>query len=164
MTYRVELAASAKADIRGQARWLCDNITPAAAEKWLDGLYKAIDTLQTRPLRCPFASESERFPEATHVSKHKPPPTAIESFDPQRDKIVGGPQCCPFRIGWKAFDHGTPGQDQPGGLPQEPHSLGDFRGNSRPDLALSATEVTPSPVLAARFDRCGRLGERVLAP
>ena len=29
----------------------------------MDGLYKAIDTPQTRPLRCPFAAESDKFPE-----------------------------------------------------------------------------------------------------
>jgi plasmid stabilization system protein ParE len=66
MKYRIELAATAKADIRGQAQWLRENVSPAAATKWLDGLYKAIDTLQTRPLRCqtrplrcPVAAESD---------------------------------------------------------------------------------------------------------
>jgi plasmid stabilization system protein ParE len=63
MTDRIELVAAAKADIRGQARWVRGNISPTAADKWLDGLYKAIDTLQTRPLRCPVAAESDRFPE-----------------------------------------------------------------------------------------------------
>ena len=63
MTYRIELAATAKADIRGQAQWLRENVSPASAGKWLDGLYKAIDTLQARPLRCPVAAESDRFPD-----------------------------------------------------------------------------------------------------
>jgi plasmid stabilization system protein ParE len=63
MTYRIDLAATAKADIRGQAQWLRENQSPAAADKWLDGPYKAIDTLQTRPLRCPVAAESDQFPE-----------------------------------------------------------------------------------------------------
>jgi plasmid stabilization system protein ParE len=62
MKYRIELAATAKADIRGQAQWLGGEVSPAAAEKWLSGLYKAIDSLQTRPLRCPFAAENDRFP------------------------------------------------------------------------------------------------------
>jgi plasmid stabilization system protein ParE len=66
MKYRIELAATAKADIHGQVRWLRENISPAAATKWLDGLYKAIDTLQTRPLRCPVAAVSDRFPEELH--------------------------------------------------------------------------------------------------
>jgi hypothetical protein len=37
MKFRIELAATAKADIRGQAPWLRDNVSPAAATKWLDG-------------------------------------------------------------------------------------------------------------------------------
>ena len=43
MTYRIELAATAKADIHGQAEWLRENVSPTAATKWLDGLYKAIE-------------------------------------------------------------------------------------------------------------------------
>ena len=63
MKYRIELAATAKADIRGQAQWLREQVSSTAADKWLAGLYKAIDTLQTRPLRCPIAAESDSFPE-----------------------------------------------------------------------------------------------------
>jgi plasmid stabilization system protein ParE len=66
MNYRIELAATARADIHAQARWLRENVSPAAATKWLDGLYRAIDTLQTRPLRCPVAAESDGFPEEIH--------------------------------------------------------------------------------------------------
>jgi len=43
-----------------------ENISPAAATKWLDGLYKTIDTLQTRPLRCSVAPESDKFPVEIH--------------------------------------------------------------------------------------------------
>jgi plasmid stabilization system protein ParE len=63
MKYRIELAATAKANIRGQAQWLYHEASPAAADNWLAGLYKAIDTLKTRPLRCPVAAENEKFPE-----------------------------------------------------------------------------------------------------
>lgn len=66
MTYRIELAAAARADIRSQAQWLRENVSLAAADQWLTGLYKAIDSLQRRPLRCPLASESDRFPEPIH--------------------------------------------------------------------------------------------------
>jgi plasmid stabilization system protein ParE len=62
MKYRIELAATAKADIRGQAQWLREQVSPAAADEWLAGLYKAIDTLQTRPLRCPVAAETISSP------------------------------------------------------------------------------------------------------
>lgn len=40
MTYRIELAATAKADIRSQAQWLRENVSAPAADKWLAGLYK----------------------------------------------------------------------------------------------------------------------------
>ena len=63
MNYRIELAATAKADIHSQSRWILEQISPAAADKWLDGLYKTIDTLRTRPLRCPVAPENDKFPE-----------------------------------------------------------------------------------------------------
>ena len=66
MTYRIELAATAKADIRSQAQWLREAVSPAAADKWLTGLHKAIDSLQTRPLRCPLAPESDRFHKPIH--------------------------------------------------------------------------------------------------
>jgi plasmid stabilization system protein ParE len=66
MKFRIELAVSAKADIRGQAQWLRENISPAAATKWVDGLYEVIDTLQTRPMRFPVAAESDKFPEEIH--------------------------------------------------------------------------------------------------
>jgi plasmid stabilization system protein ParE len=63
MNYRIELAATAKVDIRGQGQWLCNEVSPAAADKWLNGLYKTIDTLQSRPSRCPVAAENDKFPE-----------------------------------------------------------------------------------------------------
>jgi plasmid stabilization system protein ParE len=66
MKYRIELAATAKADIRDQARWLRENASPAVAEKWLTGLYKTIATLQSRPLRWPVAAESDKFAEEIH--------------------------------------------------------------------------------------------------
>jgi sensor domain CHASE-containing protein len=43
MKYRVALASTAKAAIHGQARWLRDEVSPTSAEKWLTGLYKAIE-------------------------------------------------------------------------------------------------------------------------
>ncbi len=63
MKYRVELAATAKADIRESARWLIDQASQAVADKWLAGLDKAMATLETRPQRCPVAAEGDKFPE-----------------------------------------------------------------------------------------------------
>jgi plasmid stabilization system protein ParE len=62
MNYRVELAETAKMDIRRQSQWLRDESSSAAAEKWLTGLYKAIDTLKARPSRFPLAVENDKFP------------------------------------------------------------------------------------------------------
>jgi plasmid stabilization system protein ParE len=63
MKYHIELAATAKADIRQQALWLRGEASPAIADRWLAGLYEAIDTLQTHPGRCSIAAESRKFPE-----------------------------------------------------------------------------------------------------
>jgi plasmid stabilization system protein ParE len=62
MRYRVEIAASAKADIHQAARWLSEQASPAAATHWLAGLDKAISTLERQPRRCPVAAESHKFP------------------------------------------------------------------------------------------------------
>lgn len=62
MRYRVEIAASAKADIREAARWLTEQASPAVATRWLAGLYKAMSTLERQPGRCPVAAESHKFP------------------------------------------------------------------------------------------------------
>ena len=63
MKYRSELTATAKADIREAARWRRDEVSAAAAETWLAGLYRAMSTLETQPLRCPVAAESHKFPD-----------------------------------------------------------------------------------------------------
>jgi plasmid stabilization system protein ParE len=70
MKYRVELAAAAKADIREAARWVRDRASPATADKWLAGLLKTINSLETRPLRCPVAAESHKFPTEIHELLH----------------------------------------------------------------------------------------------
>ena len=62
MTYRVEVAEVAKAEIRRQAGYLRTEASPASADKWLAGLNKAIATLANRPLRCPLAAETDKFP------------------------------------------------------------------------------------------------------
>lgn len=63
MKYRIELTATAKADIRESAQWRREEISAAAADSWLAGLYKAISTLETKPYRCPVAAESPKFPD-----------------------------------------------------------------------------------------------------
>ena len=65
--YRIELAASAKADIRETTRWIRDEVSPASAAQWLVRLDKAIGTLERQPLRCPLADEDDGFPEEIRV-------------------------------------------------------------------------------------------------
>lgn len=62
MKYRVEIAASAKANIREAANWLYEQASPAVATRWLAGLYGAMSTLEKQPERCPVAAESHKFP------------------------------------------------------------------------------------------------------
>jgi plasmid stabilization system protein ParE len=62
MNYRVEIAASAKADIRESACGLSQQASPAVATRWLAGLYKAMKSLGKQPGRCPVAAESHKFP------------------------------------------------------------------------------------------------------
>ncbi|SIO45558.1 Plasmid stabilization system protein ParE [Singulisphaera sp. GP187] len=61
MNYRIELAATAKADIRETTRWLRDEASQAVADRWLAGLDKAMATLASCPLLCPVAAENDKF-------------------------------------------------------------------------------------------------------
>ena len=70
MTYRIELADTAKADLQEATRWIRDEVSPAAADRWLAGLLKAANTLQKQPLRCPLAAESDKFPEDIRLLLH----------------------------------------------------------------------------------------------
>ena len=63
MKYRTELTGTAKADIRETMLWLRDNRSPGAADRWLAGLSRAIQTLERLPGRCPLIRESNRFPQ-----------------------------------------------------------------------------------------------------
>ena len=70
MIYRIEIADTAKADLREVTRWIRDEASPAAADRWLVGLLKAANTLQKQPLRCPLAAESDKFPEDIRLLLH----------------------------------------------------------------------------------------------
>ena len=70
MKYRIELAASAKADIREHAQWPRDHASRHIADPWPAGLYKTIDRLETRPTRCPSAAENHKFPEEIRELLH----------------------------------------------------------------------------------------------
>jgi plasmid stabilization system protein ParE len=61
--FRIEIAASAQADADAAYAWLAENVSPAFAETWYQGLFKQIETLTQHPQRCPIARESSKFPE-----------------------------------------------------------------------------------------------------
>jgi plasmid stabilization system protein ParE len=61
--YRLEITDRARDDADAAFEWMAENISPAFAEKWYQGLYKQIGTLTKLPTRCPVARESRKFPE-----------------------------------------------------------------------------------------------------
>ncbi len=60
MTYRVEVARTAERDLRAAHRWIAKR-APEAADRWLEGLAAAFDSLAQHPGRCPLAAESAAF-------------------------------------------------------------------------------------------------------
>lgn len=60
--YRVELTEPAKQEIAQAEDWI-DAESPAAAERWIEGLYDALDGLRTMPARCSLAPENENHAE-----------------------------------------------------------------------------------------------------
>jgi plasmid stabilization system protein ParE len=60
--YRVELTEPAKLEIAEAEDWI-DAESPAAAERWIEALYDALDGLQTMPARCPLAPENKNHGE-----------------------------------------------------------------------------------------------------
>jgi plasmid stabilization system protein ParE len=70
MTYRVIIEPTADQGIRHAYRWMTENRSQAAATKWFNALEKAIQTLETRPRRCPIAAENDKFPEEIRELLH----------------------------------------------------------------------------------------------
>jgi plasmid stabilization system protein ParE len=58
MSFRVEITATAFAEIRQSYLWMAEQ-SEAAAERWLDSLLAALETLADNPLRCSLAPEYE---------------------------------------------------------------------------------------------------------
>jgi plasmid stabilization system protein ParE len=78
--YRVEITARALAEADEAYAWMAENISPAYAEQWYQGLFRQIETLKRYPHRCPVAPESGRFTEEireliygkrTHKNKYR---------------------------------------------------------------------------------------------
>ena len=63
MTYRLRVTARAVGDADAAHAWIAEQISPAQAERWYQGLFEKMETLTRHPTRCPLAAESDRFPE-----------------------------------------------------------------------------------------------------
>ncbi len=67
MTYRVVFSATARTDIRENARWLNRQGSITAADRWYAELIKSLNTLRRLPERQPIAEEeSEHFGFTVH--------------------------------------------------------------------------------------------------
>ncbi len=56
--YAVELTDAARASIAAYARYIAvDGKAPKEAERWLEGIWDAVDSLEDWPRRCPTAEE-----------------------------------------------------------------------------------------------------------
>lgn len=62
MTYRVEIALTARDDLDEAFGWIY-NESPAAASRWRDGLFDALRSLCELPQRCALAPENDVFDE-----------------------------------------------------------------------------------------------------
>ena len=58
--WRVIVEPSALHDIEAAYLWLAEH-EPEAAERWFNGLYDVIGSLETFPERCPLAPEADFF-------------------------------------------------------------------------------------------------------
>lgn len=61
--YKLDITERARDDADAAYAWMAENISPAFAEQWYQGLFKQIETLTKHPTRCPVAAESRKFAE-----------------------------------------------------------------------------------------------------
>lgn len=59
MKYRVHISEKAEADVDGVLEWFQSQKVSEAGDRWFAAIWKAIDTLETRPERCALAAESD---------------------------------------------------------------------------------------------------------
>ena len=62
MNYRVIIQPPARNEMEEAYRWIAER-SPTRAAAWLNGLQRAINTLEAYPQRCPLARENEAFRE-----------------------------------------------------------------------------------------------------
>jgi hypothetical protein len=62
MSFRIELTATAYADLDRHMAWVEERSSAAAADRLSEGFYKALDRLESRPFTCGLAYENRFFP------------------------------------------------------------------------------------------------------
>jgi plasmid stabilization system protein ParE len=62
MKYRVVVQPRAAADIENAYLWIRER-APSSGDRWFQGVYEAIEKLETLPARCPLAPENAYFEE-----------------------------------------------------------------------------------------------------
>jgi plasmid stabilization system protein ParE len=74
--FKLEITDRARDDADAAHAWMAENISPAYAETWYQGLFQQIESLMKHPTHCPEARESPKFTEKIQElvygkSKHK---------------------------------------------------------------------------------------------
>jgi plasmid stabilization system protein ParE len=67
--YRLEVTAPAEQEIEVAEDWIAVD-SPEAAERWSQGIFAALKTLDTMPARCPLAPENEDHPKEIRQLVH----------------------------------------------------------------------------------------------
>jgi len=62
MNYAVLILPEAEDSIFRAAEWWAKTHSPQQAQRWFEGIYAAIETLEQQPQRCPLAREHGFFP------------------------------------------------------------------------------------------------------
>lgn len=89
MTYQVILQPQAERSIQRQARWLVEQSkAPATALRWVRSIRSKIDTLKTRPLRCPIDPDSDAYGEEVRVLLRGKRHTQFRILFVLRDDII----------------------------------------------------------------------------
>jgi plasmid stabilization system protein ParE len=61
MSYRIEIASIAEAEVDQAFLWTAQQVSQEAAGRWYQGLLQAIESLAEMPRRCPLARENDDF-------------------------------------------------------------------------------------------------------
>ena len=86
----LQITEPAERDIRSAYDWWSRNRSAEQAERWYNNIYQAIETLRSKPSRCPHAPESNLHPSGLRqllfgIGKH---PTHRIIFTIEEDTVT----------------------------------------------------------------------------